>query len=300
MGSSYNGYSWKQREGILRAEKRLARDDPLLAYLQSKGPCEICNDPGAPNAPHTQWHSEDYSMPYLFSPPATYILCTVCHQRLHKRFPSEAGMPSDWDVFLAHVRSGGYGREFTSYPRAARLAWKAQIVAGETVNLHSAHPRKLSGQEWWQNLSLDPESMTAPWARPRPWLARPLTDEYKAALSRVRPSGGELALLRAHANFPRRCATMRQLAASALNSTLPSQANLIYGTLAHRLADALASKWAPEMREDESPIWMSTIAEGWQPAGREFEWVMVPSLTSIFVSTMNTSSACKASSTSTA
>ena len=277
MGNPYNGYSWKQREDILRAEKRLARNDPQLAYLQSKGPCEICGDPG----PHAQWHSEDYSRPYLFSPPAAFILCNVCHQRLHNRFPDEGGKSSDWKVFLAHVRSGGYGREFTAYPHKVRLAWQAQIDAGETLTLHSEHQRELTGHEWWQSLSLDPESLVAPWAHPRPWLERPSTDEYKAAMDRIQPKGGELALLRAHANFPRRCATMRQLARSALSSTSPSQANLMYGKLAHRLADALASKWVPEKREDGSPMWMTTVAEGWQPTGREFEWVMVSNLASI-------------------
>lgn len=278
MGNPYNGYSWEQREDILRAEKRLARNDPLLAYQQSKGPCEICGDPG----PHAQWHSEDYSRPYLFSPPAAFILCNVCHQRLHKRFPDKNGKSSDWKVFLAHVRSGGYGREFTAYPRQVRLAWQAQIDAGETITLHCERRRELTGQEWWQTLSLDTESLEAPWAHQRPWLERPSTEEYRVALDRIRSTSGELALLQAHANFPRRCATMRQLAGRALSSTSPSEANLMYGKLAHRLADALASKWVPEKRKDGSPMWMTTVAEGWQPTGREFEWVMVSNVAAIF------------------
>jgi hypothetical protein len=75
---------------------------------------------------------------------------------------------------------------------------------------------------------------------------------------------------------------MRQLAGIALSSDSPSETNLKYGKLAHRLADALGPTWVPKEREDGSPMWMTTVAEGWQPAEREFEWVMVPNLATIF------------------
>ena len=283
MGNSYNGYSWKQREEILHAQKRLAPDDPQLSYMRSTGPCEICGDPGDSEHPVKQWHSEDYSRPYVFSPPATFLVCNVCHLRLHKRFPDESGKESDWKVYLAHLKSGGYGREFTEYPRKQRLAWQTQIEAGETITLSSRHPRELTGREWWQTLSLDRESLEAPWARPRPWIERPSTDEYRVALNQVQPSNSEMALLRVHANSPRRCATMRQLADTVFSSPAPSTANLMYGLLAHRLADALPLKWTPEKRQDGSESWMTTVAEGWQPPGKkEFEWVMVPDLASLF------------------
>ena len=74
---------------------------------------------------------------------------------------------------------------------------------------------------------------------------------------------------------------MRQLAAEALGSKHPSVANLIYGKLCQRLASVLT--WEPERREDGSPIWLTTAAEGWQPPQREFEWVIVPSLQNLFV-----------------
>ena len=288
MGNSYNGYTWKQRESILRALAHLEPKSALRAYMQSKGPCEICGDPGDPSHPVSQCHSEDYSLPYLLCPPATYIVCNVCHSRLHKRFPDENGQPSDWKVYLAHLRSGGYGREFTTYSLEKRRAWQAQIEAGAPITLISEHPRALTGQEWWQTLSLDPESLKAPWARPRPLVARPSTDAYRAALEKVQPNSEELALLKAHANSPRRCATMRQLAGSALSSSSPSTANAKYGRLAHRLADALGSTWVPEKRKDGRFMWMTTVAEGWKPANREFEWVMVPNLTTIFADTTGT------------
>lgn len=282
MGNSYNGYSWNQREQILHAQKRIAPDDPRLSYMQSTSPCEICADPGNSDHPVNQWHSEDYSRPYLFSPPATFIVCNVCHLRLHTRFPDKDGKVSDWKVYLAHLGSGGYGREFTTHSRKERLAWQAQLDAGEAITLVGKRPRKLTGREWWQTLSLDPESLNAPWARPRPWDERPSTAEYRAALQKVQPTILEMALLRTHANSPKRCATMRQLADKVFSSPSPFAANLMYGRLAHRLADALSSTWVPKKRVDQSNMWMTTIAEGWKPPGKEFEWVMVPDLASIF------------------
>ncbi|MBS0512919.1 MAG: hypothetical protein JSR42_17265 [Proteobacteria bacterium] len=282
MGNFYNGYSWQQREGILREEKRLRKTGDLepLSYLVDKKSCEVCDDPGRAGQAF-QWHSEDYSPPYSFRPPETFIICAVCHSRLHKRFPDASGKPSDWPLFVAHLKSGGYGREFTElYSLEERKAWLAQIKAGRTVSLPSLRERPLTGKEWWQTLTLDPESLIAPWARPRPWLPRPPPQDYRAELDQLQLTDDEIALLRCHAGLEHRCATMRQLAECVLSSKSPSHANLIYGKLAHRLAAALG--WEPERRADGSPIWRTVIAEGWQPVGREFEWVMVPSLAAIY------------------
>lgn len=56
----------------------------------------------------------------------------------------------------------------------------------------------------------------------------------------------------------------------------PGTANLLYGKLAHRLATQL--KWVPDLRPNKTPIWMSMVAEGWQPEAREFEWTMLEAL----------------------
>jgi hypothetical protein len=69
---------------------------------------------------------------------------------------------------------------------------------------------------------------------------------------------------------------MRLVAKCVLSSDNPTSANLAYGRLAHRLCDAMA--FDPDYREDGSPVWMTAVAEGWQPDGKEYEWVMVPPL----------------------
>lgn len=66
-GSLYNGYSWKQREAILRAYQA-GEAGPGFSF--GGRPCGLCGDPD--RAPG-EWHSEDYSPPYRFEPPATYV-----------------------------------------------------------------------------------------------------------------------------------------------------------------------------------------------------------------------------------
>lgn len=271
MGNSpYNGYTWNQREKITRARAKLekAGDRGSLAYLENATACGICNDPGVV----ISWHSEDYSTPYKFSPPATFAICNRCHQRVHKRFSD----PSEWKLFLKHVEAGGFAREFTEYPRKQRLEWRDTIAKETTVELPRRRRRRLTGSEWWANLTLDPESLVAAWARPRPLRPRPTSAEYLKAFDRVNVEPNEWALLQAHLAHPHRSATVRQLAASALNSGTPQEANLQYGSLARRLVETTG--WEPERRKNGSSVWLSVIGDGWQPEGREFEWVMAPSL----------------------
>ena len=78
---------------------------------------------------------------------------------------------------------------------------------------------------------------------------------------------------------------MRTLAQGAFGAESPQRVNLSYGRLAHRVADHL--DWAPDRRVDGSPIWMSVIAEGWQPSiqngqAREYEWTMVATIAEIW------------------
>lgn len=238
-------------------------------------PCGLCGDPDRSPG---EWHSEDYSQPYSFTPPASYPICASCHGRLHKRFNQPA---EEWELFCRHVEAGGYGREFTKlYPTRTRAGVMAAIAAGSNPPI--AQIREIAvASRWWRDLTLDPDSLHAPWARPRPLRPRPDATAFKQAAASVDLSDRERLVLRVHASEPRRSATMRLLALTVFQRDAPGEMNLFYGRLARRLCEHLG--WSPDRRDDGSPIWMSVVAEGWYPPKndspkREHEWVMVHSL----------------------
>ncbi|MEE4349566.1 MAG: hypothetical protein V2J26_05000 [Pacificimonas sp.] len=244
--------------------------------------CLMCGDPD--RAPG-EWHSEDYSEPFSYEPPASMPMCKPCHMRLHKRFNAPEG---EWSLFCRHLEAGGYGREFVAlYPTAKRARIIAALRDGDSSGVEPVRP-VTDRTFWWRDLTMDPESLAAPWARPRPLRPRPSQDSYREALKSLTLSDTEQAMLRLHANAPRRAITMRALASAALGSTSPSAANLAYGGLARRLAQTL--NFAVDRRKDGTPVWMSVIAEGWQPESRpEYEWVMVPALRSAVLDGLPTS-----------
>jgi hypothetical protein len=262
-GKSYNGYDWLQRIKIIAAFRRqTGRQQPFEG-----APCAMCGDPDRAAG---QWHSEDYSEPFTFQPPESYPLCAVCHGRIHKRFNAA---PGEWELFCLHLESGGYGGEFTRrWTLAERRALARSLADGAAVDLIQIRTRPPE-PHWWRSLTLEPESLTASWARPRPLRPRPDTTAFTEALAIIKPSHLELSMLRAHAAAPRRTLTMRALAVQSLGRDDPKVANLLYGKLAHRLATQLG--WPPDLRPDNSPVWMSMVAEGWQPQGREYEWTML-------------------------
>ena len=155
----YNGYTGKEREAKLRASHaRVKRGFPA----HPPGPCSICADPSVP----VEGHSEDYSLPYVWEPPAEYALCRTCHRdRLHKRFLK----PDLWAAHKAHVRRGGYSSdvhkpEIVRELDAFRKAWRN----GETIELRELRPRIMPADPWWERVTTDPNSLTSPAARPRP------------------------------------------------------------------------------------------------------------------------------------
>lgn len=265
MGNPYNGYTWQQRGRIAPYYRELTGKN---APFENGETCSMCGDP---DRPPSEWHSEDYSEPFSFEAPASYPLCKSCHSRLHKRFKAP---PGEWEVFCLHLEAGGYGREFTTMRTVReRDSLARQIIAGSPVRLPRVRERE-PGPYWWRTLTLDPESLEAPWARPRPLSPRPDAPAFQRAFEQAGLSDRHTAFLQAHAAAPRRTATMRTLARSVLGKDEPKTANLLYGTLARRLTSFL--NWEPDKREDGSSVWMSLLAEGWWPPGREYEWVMVP------------------------
>lgn len=266
MTGHYNGYTPHQRGRIIPAFRKLSgKNSPF----ENGEICAICADP---DRPPSEWHSEDYSEPFSFAPPESFPLCKACHSRLHKRFNAP---PGEWELFCLHLQTGGYGREFVKrWSLSERMSLCDRIASGAIVSLALVRDRE-SGPYWWRNLTLDPESLHAPWARPRPLRPRPDEVAFRRAFDEIDLSKQQTAFLRAHANAPRRTATMRALSYSALGREDPKAANLLYGTLARNLTSLV--EWEPDRRDDGSPIWMSLLAEGWWPPGREYEWVMVPS-----------------------
>ena len=96
----YNGYTSKERMAKYRDMQRRIGSGELVP----KGACELCGDPGV----KLEYHDEDYSEPYSWVKPATYIVCKHCHiQKIHKRFQ----YPERWKAFLAHVRIGGHASD---------------------------------------------------------------------------------------------------------------------------------------------------------------------------------------------
>ena len=271
-GSWYNGYDWAQRAKILRAIKR---GEAGPGFGTAARPCGMCGDS---DRPPNNWHSEDYSEPFLFAPPATFPLCNACHGRLHKRF---ANPNAEWELFCRHIEAGGYGREFTRMDSpASRRKMCAAIEEGQPVACQPIRER-LAYTLDCRDLTLDPESLYAPWARPRPLRPRPSEAAYRDAFTAAALSDVEWGILCYHASAPKRTVTMRQIAQNVLDSSSPGAANLSYGKLARRISRRL--NWSPDKRIDGSPFWTSVFAEGWQPRaeGREYELVMVPTLAAL-------------------
>jgi hypothetical protein len=158
--ASYNGYSTQERHRKAQAGKTARKTGEVPA---PRGPCSICGDPDVP----VEYHSEDYSQPYRWVPPAMHTVCRHCHRdKLHKRFTN----PDLWRAFQAHVRRGGYARDLIDPVVAAELKrYRRALRRGEPFVLRTLRPYSHQpGTEWWAGLSLDPETLTSPSARPRP------------------------------------------------------------------------------------------------------------------------------------
>lgn len=142
---AYNGFSGKERAANGTALRRAIQAGTVSVPL---GSCSICGDPGA----KLEYHSEDYSKPYNWSPPAAYPVCLACHRnKLHKRF----GNPDMWEGFKAHVRRGGYASDL-KLPEVARELeqYMAARRSGNVVQLRALRPYPhVVGTEWWANLT---------------------------------------------------------------------------------------------------------------------------------------------------
>lgn len=99
-------------------------------------------------------------------PPAEYMVCETCESdMLQKRFRNK----DRWDSFKAHVRRGGYARELQD-PAINKefLDYREARERGEKPQLRKLRDRQATGNEWWEKLSIDSNTLTDPKARPRP------------------------------------------------------------------------------------------------------------------------------------
>lgn len=143
---SYNGFSPSQRAANGRALNKSIKTGTVPA---PKGSCALCCDPDVA----LEYHSEDYSKPYVWSPPSAYVLCRHCHRnKLHKRFNN----PDQWEAFKAHVRRGGYASELVSDPKIKREfeEYERARKDGTPAQLRMIRARQLVvGTEWWEELT---------------------------------------------------------------------------------------------------------------------------------------------------
>ena len=149
--NSYNGFTGRERDANDTALGKAIEAGTVPAPA---GPCSICGDPHS----KVEYHSEDYSKPYSWVPPAAYIVCVVCHRnKLHKRFAN----PIDWEAFKAHVRRGGYASELKQPDVVEELkSYKEELKRNKEdrksepkLELRSIrlYPHVV-GTEWWANL----------------------------------------------------------------------------------------------------------------------------------------------------
>ena len=160
-GTWYNGYSPSEREAKYRVMLNRIEAGELA---EPSGPCLLCRDPDVP----VIYHDEDYSIPYLWEPPALLRLCGNCHtEKIHKRF---ARPLSHWQAFLAHVRRGGYAAEWKCLAVKREIAaYRLAFDAGQPVSMrHLRAYEPPVGSEWFADLRMDVVSRTDPGARPRP------------------------------------------------------------------------------------------------------------------------------------
>jgi hypothetical protein len=142
---AYNGFSGKERVANGVALRRAIQAGSVPA---PHGPCSICGDPGA----RVEYHSEDYSKPYRWTPPAAYVVCLACHRnKLHKRFAN----PEMWETFKAHVRRGGYASDLKNAEVARELQQYVEASrSGSVAQLRQLRPYPhVVGTEWWAPLT---------------------------------------------------------------------------------------------------------------------------------------------------
>ena len=153
--SWYNGYSPQERDEKYKVLMSLISKGKLS---NAKGPCDLCNDPSV----DCEYHDEDYGKPYIWIKPSLLCLCRHCHRtKLHKRFKNI----SNWNLYLAHIRRGGYSKDLKDIITKKELK---EFELKKITLLKKLRPYKKDiGSEWFANLRMDLKSLTDSKARLR-------------------------------------------------------------------------------------------------------------------------------------
>lgn len=151
MGNPYNGFSAAERAKKLVDMHRQISSGLLRV---PRGPCRLCNDPGeAKDENQFEYHDEDYSWEYKWAEPYAFVVCKLCHLRIHTRFKH----PEAWHCFLAHVRRGGYAREMREVSVKRELGeWRRALNTREQLPLLRPVRQYVGspGNEWFSRLSV--------------------------------------------------------------------------------------------------------------------------------------------------
>lgn len=154
----YNGFSGKERLAKFEAMKRRIESEQLAP---ATGPCAICKD--SDGSTPFEFHDEDYSVPYVWAEPAMYSVCGHCHAKLHRRFEVKGHSWTLWPAYLAHVRRGGYGRDWKAPEveqaiKRYRMALASGIEPPVLEALNEGVRDDAVEGEWFFNLKIDWES----------------------------------------------------------------------------------------------------------------------------------------------
>ncbi len=261
----YNGYSPKERERKLRNSNKLIKTGEMKL---SSGPCDICGDPDCP----TEYHSEDYSVPFKLE---EYSLCHYCHIfALHQRYRK----PFFWQAYKAHIRRGGYARDFKKNPEIKKEVYDLYKAyeQGKEVSLIKLREKLLTGDEWWEKLTPNEKSLWSFNARPRAY------EDFQRAFHKLPDeiTAKQMKIINFHLNAPDMTISMQELAAH-MGYANYNAANLVYGSLAKKICEQ--SEYEPPSRSNGSLMYMHILAhEGEPKTNGEFTWKMNISAARVF------------------
>jgi hypothetical protein len=122
------------------------------------------------------------------------------------------------------------------------------LESGQSLELPAIEGRTPPKENWWETLSIDPETLSDPKARlPKGEPYRPHTQRYIEVLNAISLTEKQKRLLQTHYHSKNRTISIPQLAKS-LGYANHSSINLQYGKLTRSIAES--SNYKPTKRED--------------------------------------------------